>query len=186
MKKHLIFSTTLLILFGMFATEGLANKNKDIWSPFRFFLGQWKGHGEGMSGVSEGQMEFGFILQGQYLHVTNKSVFAPQEKNPEGEIHEDWGLFSYDRNRNTFVLRQFHVEGFVNQYILESLSEDEKTFVFSSEKIENGPQGLEAKLVYEILSEDEFKLSFFLAMPEREMTCYSTGILKKKSDGKGV
>ena len=37
------------------------------------------------------------------------------------------------------MLRQFHIEGFVNQYKLESISADGKTIVFISEAIENIP-----------------------------------------------
>jgi hypothetical protein len=34
--------------------------------------------------------------------------------NKTGEIHEDMGMIGYDRARERFVFRQFHVEGFVN------------------------------------------------------------------------
>jgi len=39
-------------------------------------------------------------------------------------MHENWDIISWDRGRAKCVLRQFHVEGFVNQYILDSLSSD--------------------------------------------------------------
>ena len=50
--------------------------------------------------------------------------------------------------RKTFVFRQFHGEGFVNQYTLDSLSGDKKMLVFVSEAIENIPQGWRARETY--------------------------------------
>ena len=35
-------------------------------------------------------------------------------------MHEHWSFFSYDRARKALVLRQFHQEGFVNQYVLDT------------------------------------------------------------------
>lgn len=45
------------------------------------------------------------------------------------------------KGRKTFVLRQFHIEGFVNQFKIESISPDGKTIIFISESIENIPVG---------------------------------------------
>lgn len=151
----------------------------DVWAPLRFFVGSWKGAGEGGPGSSTGEQTFAFILRGTYLQVRNKAVFAPQEKNPKGEVHEDWGLFSYDKARRTVVLRQFHVEGFVNQYVLEPAAPDAKTFVFVSEAIENIPAGFKARLTYRILDADTFEQTFDLAAPGQEFQCYSKGVMRR-------
>ena len=156
-----------------------ADKNQDIWAPFKFFVGKWEGRGEGKPGISTGKQEFQFILGGKYLHVKNEARFEPQRNNPAGQIHEDWGFFSYDQARKKYVLRQFHMEGFVNQYLCESCGEDGKTFTFVSEQIENIPAGWRAKLTYKILNENEFQQSFDLAAPEKEYDCYSVGIMKR-------
>jgi hypothetical protein len=100
-----------------------------VWTPFNFFVGSWQGSGNGKPGLSQVERVYQFVLNGQFLHIRSTSLYLPQEKNPKGEQHEDWGLVSYDRTRSTFVLRQFHVEGFVNQYVLEELSEDGQTIV---------------------------------------------------------
>ena len=68
-------------------------------------------------------------------------VYPQQEKNPKGEVHEDLGLFSYDGKRKKFVLRQFHVEGFVNEYVEQEITADGKTLRFVTERIENIPDG---------------------------------------------
>jgi len=153
---------------------------REVWKPFQFFVGQWEGTGEGKSGVSRGNQEYAFVLGGQFLQVRNESRFDPQEKNPKGERHEDWGFFSFDRTRKVYVLRQFHVEGFVNQYICTGPAVDGKTFVFLSEAIENLPSGFKARLTYKILDEWSFEQTFDLAPPGQEMTCYSKGTMRRK------
>ncbi|MFZ6009081.1 MAG: hypothetical protein ACOYXT_01940, partial [Bacteroidota bacterium] len=99
--------------------------------------------------------------------------------NPKGEVHEDKGFISYDKARRTFVLRQFHVEGFVNQYKIESISTDGKTIAFISEAIENIPAGFRARETYHIISNDEFTETFELAEPGKEFELYSKAILKR-------
>ncbi|MEN6561448.1 MAG: heme-binding beta-barrel domain-containing protein [Acidobacteriota bacterium] len=152
----------------------------DVWAPFRFFVGTWQGQGEGSPGSGRGFQTFEFILRGTFLQVRNKAVFDPQAGNPAGEVHEDMGVFSYDKARKTFVLRQFHVEGFVNQYVLEGLPADGRTFVFVSEAIENIPAGFKARLTYRIVDPDTFEQTFDLAPPGQDLKCYSKGTLKRQ------
>ncbi|HZX74409.1 MAG TPA: hypothetical protein VFE57_08315, partial [Cyclobacteriaceae bacterium] len=88
-------------------------------------------------------------------------------------------FISYDRARKTFVLRQFHIEGFVNQYKIESISSDGKTIVFISESIENIPAGFRAKETYRIVSEGEFIETFEIAEPGKDFELYSKAVLHK-------
>ena len=161
----------------LFAQE---EKKPDVWEPLKFFLGSWEGQGEGRPGVSKAEREYKFVLQGKFLEAQNKSIYEPQEDNPKGEVHEDWGLFSYDQGRGKFVFRQFHVEGFVNQYVLDSLSADGKTLVFVTESIENIPSGWRARETYKILNDDEFTETFELAAPEQDFELYITNHFKRK------
>lgn len=94
-------------------------------------------------------------------------------------MHEDHGFISYDKGRKTFVLRQFHIEGFVNQFKIESISLDGKTIVFISEGIENIPTGYRAKESYQIISENEFVEIFELAEPGKEFELYSKATLRR-------
>jgi len=151
----------------------------DAWAPFRAFVGTWKGAGEGSPGQGTGEQTFAFILRGTYLQVRNKAVYPPQEKNAKGEVHEDMGVFSYDKARKTYVLRQFHVEGFVNQYVLEAPPAEGRPFVFVTESIENIPAGFRARLTYKFLDADTFEQTFDLAEPGQEFTCYSKGVMKR-------
>lgn len=166
----------LLVPFLLFAQT---NKKNDAWSQFRFFEGRWQGTGRGESGVSQVEREYEFVLNGKFLFVKNKSTYAPQEKNPKGEIHEEWGLFSRDRGRKLFILRQFTVEGFVNQYALDTLHTDSTAIVFVTEAIENIAQGWRGKETYRIINADEFVETFELAGPGKEFEMYSENKLKR-------
>jgi hypothetical protein len=179
LRKTLAIAIPIFILLSVFIL-GQESEEKDIWKPFRFFEGIWEGTGEGQSGLSKIETEFKFVLGDNYLQMTNEAVFEPQEKNPEGEVHEDLGLISYDSSREKFVLRQFHVEGYVNQYVLDSLSSDGRSFVFVTESIENVPPGWRARLTYRIENEDELKSLFELAAPEKDFWICSENHLRRK------
>ena len=78
------------------------------------------------------------------------------------------------------MLRQFHVEGFVNQYVMTRSSADRKTFVFTTESIENIPAGWRARETYRILSADEFVEEFELAGPGKDFELYSESRHRRK------
>lgn len=164
-----ILNALLLLPSLVIAQSG----RQDVWEPFKYFVGNWEGTGKGQPGVSKMQREYKFVLNGKFLQAQNRSVYEAQAKNPKGEIHEDWGLLSFDKSRKQFVLRQFHVEGFVNQYVMTSASADGKTFVFTTESIENIPAGWRARETYRIISADEFVEVFELAAPGKDFELYS-------------
>ncbi len=58
-----------------------------------------------------------FIFNRKFLEVKNQSTYPPSEKDPDGEVHEDIGYIGYDTMRRCFVLRRFHVEGFVTNIV---------------------------------------------------------------------
>ena len=138
-----------------------------MWTPFNFFIGAWKGSGQRQPGHSHVERKYEFVLNKKFLFVQNKSIYDPQEKNPHGEIHEDWSLISYDRARETYVFRQFHIEGFVNQYVLDQIAEAGQSISFVTEKIENISPGWQARETYQILGPDEFVEIFELAVPDK-------------------
>jgi hypothetical protein len=77
------------------------------------------------------------------------------------------------------VLRLFHIEGFVNLFIMSSTS-DGKTFTFTSESIENIPAGWRARETYKLLNADEFIEVFELAEPGKDFEVYVTNNYRRK------
>jgi hypothetical protein len=150
----------------------------DVFEPLGFFVGSWGGTSEGKPGKGVYARTYALALNGKFIKVMNKSTYAPQEKNPKGEVHEDWGMLSYDKARRRFVLRQFHVEGFVNQYVAES-TDDPKVLRFVSESIENIPAGFRARETYRIVGPEEFVETFELAEPGKDFEIYSEARLTR-------
>jgi hypothetical protein len=134
---------------------------------------------DGPSGSSTVTQKFELVLGGQFLRMRTRAEFAPQEKNSQGEIHEDLGFFSFDKSRNAVILRAFYVEGFVNRYVLSEVSADSSKLVFVTEAIENAPPGTKAKLMLQRIGEDTLEESFYVAFPGREQSCFSTNRLTR-------
>ncbi len=168
----------LLLLIPLFV-GAQETKKPDVWSPVKYFVGTWKGTGKGDPGISTVERSYQQILNGKFIQINHKSIYAPQEKNPKGETHEDIGYLSYDRGRKAFILRQFHVEGFVNQFKGE-ISEDGKLMVFTSESIENIPAGYRARETYKILNKNEFTETFEIAEPGKDFAVYSENHFKRQ------
>jgi hypothetical protein len=175
---------TIRILFISVLTLGCwisvsAQNKPDIWKPLQSFIGDWKGTGGGEPGTGEYERSYKFIFDGKFIEIRNRSTYPKQAKNPKGEVHEDVGYISYDKARKLFILRQFHKEGFVNQFKLESISADGKTLVFISESIENIPAGYRAKETYQIAGDNEFTETFEIAEPAKEFQIYTKTTLKR-------
>jgi hypothetical protein len=160
------------------ATVNAQEPAADPFAPLSFMLGRWTGTSEGQPGKAKVLREYKRALRGRFIQTTNRSEWAPTEKHPAGEIHEDEGWFSFDRTRKRIVFRQFHVEGFVNRYLQEG-DKPADTLVFTSEAIENIPEGWRARETYRVLGPDEFEEIFELAEPGKPFELYSRTRLKR-------
>jgi hypothetical protein len=81
-----------------------------------------------------------------------------------GHVIEDIGIFSFDSARKRVVFRQFHIEGFVNQYALDPSSTVERV-VFTAESIENIPAGVRARETYVFSGSEQVEEIFEIAEP---------------------
>ena len=155
-------------------------RKADPWQPMRGFLGSWEGDARGEPGSGKSEREYRLTLNDRFIQVNGKSTYPPQEKNPKGEVHEDVGFISYDKAAQKLILRQFHIEGFVNHYVLDGISEDGRTIVFLSAAIENIPAGWRGRETYQIVSENEFVETFAMARPGKEFATYSETRFRRK------
>jgi hypothetical protein len=180
MNGTLLGVCALLILATPAPTraQSAVTSEADPLQPLAFLIGRWEGTSEGQPGAAKVQREYTRILNSRFIRVQNRSVYAPQDKNPKGETHEDLGVFSFDTSRRRAVLRQFHVEGFVNQYIAD-LDPKFAKLEFTSEAIENIPPGWRARETYVVLGPDEFEETFDLAAPGKPFELYSRARLKR-------
>jgi hypothetical protein len=162
----------LLLLIPSVLTAQLS-KRDSMWLPLMAFIGKWKGEGGGEPGKGVYERNYQFIMNKRFIEIHNKSSYQPSKEYPNGEVHQDIGYFSYDNARKMFMLRQFHTEGFVNQFKLDSISPDKKTIVFVTESIENIPAGYRAKETYWLINENEIEETFEIAEPGKDFGPYS-------------
>ena len=114
-KPIAIFFAYLSILgFGVTSIAG-EQEPADAWEFVRNFEGDWTGTADGQFGKSTVDRTYTFVLDAAYLHEKDLSTYPPQDRNPDGEVHEHWSFFSHDHARQVLVLRQFHDERIVNQ-----------------------------------------------------------------------
>ncbi|MEK7264162.1 MAG: heme-binding beta-barrel domain-containing protein [Bacteroidota bacterium] len=168
MKKLILLAVFLPAL--LFAQT---SKKDSLWLPLQSFIGNWAGEGGGEPGIGAYERSYQFFFDKNFIAIKNKSTYSPTDKNPKGEVHEDIGYFSYDKNLKKFKLRQFHLEGFVTEFTLENISPDGKTLVFTTGTIENIPAGWRAKETYQLLNENEMEETFELAEPQKEFELYT-------------
>jgi hypothetical protein len=152
----------------------------DPWQPVRALLGAWEGDARGESGSGRSERVYRLTLNDRFIQVEGKTTYPPQEKNARGEVHQEIGFLSFDKAAGKLVLRQFHVEGFVNHYVQERVSEDGRTLVFVTAAIENIPAGWRGRETYRVVSEDEFVETFALAPPGKDFATYSETRFRRK------
>lgn len=163
-------------LFGV-ASPAWA-QDADPWRPLERFVGEWRGTATGQAGTGEVVRRYAKVMGGRFIHETNTSTYPPQEKNRKGEVHEHSGMFSYDKQRKVLMLRQFHVEGFVNTY-RQAPDGSAAKLVFESEAFENFSNAWKARETYEFDGDDRFVETFELAAPGKEFQVYSRTELKR-------
>lgn len=147
--------------------------------PLSRFVGRWRGAGKGQPGASTVERTYTPVLAGRFIEVRNTSTYAPQPANPKGEIHDDVGYLSFDNARKLFVLRQFHVEGFVNQYASTTLGFEGNKLVFASEVFENIPASMKARESYVFTSANTFEEIFEVAEDGVTFQVYSHNTLTR-------
>jgi hypothetical protein len=165
-------------LLGVSAFAGASQVPASQLSAVQPLVGKWQGTSEGQPGTGTLTREYRAVLRDRFIEETNRSVYPAQEKNPKGEIHEHRSFFSFDNARKTVVFRQFHGEGFVNQFVLEPTTKP-GVLVFVTEAIENIPKGYRARETYTFISENEFEEVFEIAEPGKDFALYSKARLKR-------
>jgi hypothetical protein len=150
----------------------------DALAPLDRLIGRWTGTTEGQPGKGTVERSYERVLGSRFIQLRNRSTYPPQEKNAKGEVHEDLGFFSFDSGRKRIVLRQFHVEGFVNQFVLEPAATADR-LVFTTEAIENIPAGWRARETYIVTGNDALEEIFELAEPGKDFVVYSRSRLTR-------
>jgi hypothetical protein len=167
----------IALMVGQAEASGQTVAPADRLALLAPLVGRWSGTTEGQPGAGTVERDYQQLFGTRFVQVKNVSVYPPQAKNPKGERHEDLGVFSYDTARKTIVFRQFHVEGFINQYLLDAASSPDR-LVFTTEAIENIPAGWRARETY-VIGTDRLEEIFELAEPGQDFAVYSRNRLTR-------
>jgi hypothetical protein len=174
------FAATLIVIVIAASASAPAQPPPaaDPFAAIGFTIGRWEGTSEGQPGKGTVRREYERALNGRFIRVRNRSEYPAQEKNPKGEIHDDEGFFSVDRARKKLILRQFHVEGFVNQYVQDDGATPTR-ISFTTEAIENIPPGWRARETYVVHGPAAFEEIFELAESGKGFEIYSRTQLRR-------
>ena len=175
-------STMVLLAFALGATAADPTPTPapaDPWAAVRFLEGDWVGVAEGVPGVGTVHRSYEFVLGYRFLYERNVSAYAPKKPDTGGELHEHWSVVSYDKKRNLLVLRQFHQEGFVNQYVLDPEKSTGTRLEFVSESFENLDPRWKARETYDLKPPNAFTETFELAEPGKDFTVYSKNSFRR-------
>jgi len=156
----------------------VAITQSDPWAPLRPFEGRWAGDTSGKPGQGTTEREYRFEMNGKFIFQRDRSVYKTADASAKPLVHEDFGIFSYDTDLKKIVWRQFHIEGMVNEYTLDSVSADGKSLEFVTTRIENLP-GFRAKKQYHFISGAQFDETFLLAQPGEDFELYTVAHLKR-------
>jgi len=167
------------LLVPLVAISLAATAQPDPWKPLRVFAGKWEGPTSGKPGKGTTVREYRFELNGRILSQRDRSVYQPQEPGAKRVVHEDFGVLNYDTSLEKIVWQQYHSEGMVNQYALDSASVDGKSIQFVTTRIENLAPGFRAKKLYRVLSGQEIEETFWLAPPGGDFEVYTVAHLKR-------
>jgi len=121
-------------------------------SRLGWLIGDWAGEGNGEPGHSNSERHAALVLEGRFLRVEGRSIYAKQPANPKGETHVQTDMWGYDRERKALTLRQFDSLGFASMYVLDNAASSSTRWVLNAEQLENVPKGWRARYVYSLIS----------------------------------
>lgn len=153
------------------AQSASSGQDSDPWSAFRPLVGVWKGEGAGFGGPSDVTHRWSFVLDDQFLELRTRSA-ARRDDGP-GEVHEDVGYLSRDKDRGTFVFRQFLSEGFVNTYDVSVETDGGARLLFGYREAESAG-GMRARMRLTFSGEDRYEMVLDLAAPGKEFAACQT------------
>ena len=109
----------------------MTNEEQGNLGNLESLIGSWKRKGRGFGNVSEVENSFEYVLDCNFVRSETKSV-AKDADGKIAEIHEGWGMFSYDLDRDAIVLREIYSEGYVNIYHMGMAPATGNQLVFTS------------------------------------------------------
>ncbi len=160
MSKYTPLVVLILVLSAGVAFAG--DVKSDKLSGVSWLVGDWEGVAEGQPGTSASTRHARRVHNGNFIVIEGRSVYPKQEKNKSGEVHTSTDFWSFDKQRNLIVMRQFDNLGFVSTYVQDRAASKDGRLVLVSEHLENVPKGWKARFTYSYKAPDEYHELFEL------------------------
>jgi hypothetical protein len=181
---RLAFTLVVCLLAYVPAAAPASPAAGDRLAAIAWLVGDWRGFGQGGPGLSGSSRQAERIQNGRFIRVEGRSVYPRQEGNRSGEIHSSLDLWSFDRHRDLFVLRQFDSLGFVSTYVQDRAASTGGRLVLVSEHLENVPAGWRARYTYEHPAPDEYRELFELDRGQGYQRYVSSRFLRVDGDNR--
>jgi hypothetical protein len=161
---RLTFLLCLVPLLLSSCASAQAQPRQDRLAAVAWVVGDWTGTGEGQPGRSTSERHAARIQSDHFIQISGRSIYLPQPANTDGETHTQLDIWSYDRQRQVLVMRQFDSLGFASTYVQDVAASVGGRIVMVSESLENVPAGWRARYTFEHPSANEYHELFELDM----------------------
>ena len=98
------------------------------------------------------------------------------------KIHEDIVFFNYDKSRELITAHRFCIEGIYCKFVLDSMYNDKRNFIFTSEYSENGLPDSKMRLSYKIIDQDKFIETLESGLPGKDFYPIMTTNWQRKTE----
>jgi len=174
MKRYL-FVIILIIYFQS------AYSQSNTFYQFDFLIGNWVGSGVDIDkNKSEISASYSYTTGNTYIEVNHHSEIEKKNKKFKNEVHDDWGMISYDKQRGVYIYRQFNIEGYYNQFILIDSLSNENTIVFESEQTENFLAEGKFRLIVKKINNFEIETFLDLVSSGKEISYGKNKLIKEE------
>jgi hypothetical protein len=173
-------TATAAFLLVIVCGPTLVRADADIWSDFRFLLGDWVGEGEGQPGRGLGGFSLVPDLQGKVLVRRSQSVYPAASGRP-ASTHDDLMVIFRQDGGTPVRASYFDSEGHVILYSV-SVTPDKQSLIFISD---NPPSMPQFRLTYAKGKSETVSIKFEIAPPGKlgEFKTYLDGNVRRKAQG---
>ncbi|TVS14181.1 MAG: hypothetical protein EA417_15520 [Gammaproteobacteria bacterium] len=159
MVMRIVLCVSVLIgsMVALYAPPAHAADPASIWRNLSWFEGFWTGRERGLPGDGRARRCYAPIMDGRFLYARSETRFPPQTRNPDGENHAEWQIFSRDHDGGRVLLRRFGSGGQVTRFVLDPEASRSDRYVFISATFDQAPADAHGRLTLTITGSDGFR-----------------------------
>ena len=150
----------LLLLSIVICLNLSAQKNSEMWSKWKYLIGNWEGEGNGTPGKGDGFFSFRNDLDENILIRKNHSEYPATADSP-ATVHNDIMIIYPDTSGNPVKAIYFDNEGHIINY---AITYSDSTIILTSEVKTNSPR---FRLTYIKIDSKTVNIKFEIAFAQK-------------------